>query len=151
MSHNLEQAQYDCKPKNIAACLVADDNPLYNRLIVAINKVPNSVARDSFLGTVQFENENGNRTVYCCKQAGMDILYQAELERHLDRKATLEQNLHKAYALIFSTYCNNMMRNRIEEHSDYKTTIQDDPIELRTKIKVLMHNQIRAKYPFASP
>ena len=42
------------------------------------------------------------------------------------------------------------MQNRIEEHPDYKTTIRDDPIELLTKIKVLMHNPIRAKYPFAS-
>jgi hypothetical protein len=64
------------------------------------------------------------------KQAGMDILYQAELERYLDRKATLEQNLYKSYALIFSTYCNKMMQNRIKEHPDYETTIRDDPIEL---------------------
>jgi hypothetical protein len=84
------------------------------------------------------------------KQAGMDILCQAELERYLDRKATLKQNLNKAYALIYSTYCNKTMQNQIEEHPDYKTTIRDDPIELLTKIKVLMHDPIRAKYPFAS-
>ncbi len=45
------------------------------------------------------------------QQAGMDILYQAELERYLERKDTLEQNLTKAYALIFSTYCNKAMQN----------------------------------------
>jgi hypothetical protein len=73
------------------------------------------------------------------KQAGLDILYQAQLERYLDRQATLEQNLYKAYALIFSTYCNKMMQNRIEGHPDYESTIRDDPIELLTKIKVLMH------------
>jgi hypothetical protein len=84
------------------------------------------------------------------EQAGMDILYQAELERYLDRTDTLEQNLTKAYSLIYSTYCNKMMQNRIEEHPDYETTIRDDPIELLTKIKVLMHDPIRAKYPFAS-
>ena len=84
------------------------------------------------------------------EQKGMDILYQAELERYLERKDTLEQNLTKAYALIFSTYCNKTMQNRIEEHPDYEGTILDDPIELLTKIKVLMHDPIRAKYPFAS-
>ena len=83
-------------------------------------------------------------------QAGMNILYQAELERYLDRKASLEQNLCKSYALIFSTYCNKMMQNRIEEHPDYETSIRDDPIELLTKIKILIHDPIRAKYPFAS-
>jgi hypothetical protein len=44
------------------------------------------------------------------QQAGMDILYQAKLERSLDRKDTLEQNLTKAYALIFSTHCNKTMQ-----------------------------------------
>jgi hypothetical protein len=68
------------------------------------------------------------------EQAGMDILYQAELERYLDRKASLEHNLCKSYALVFSTYCNKMMQNRIEEHPDYETTIRDDPTELLTKI-----------------
>ena len=62
-------------------------------------------------------------TIQANEQAGMDILYQAELERYLDRKATLEQNLCKSYALIFSTYCNKRMQNRIEEHPDYETTI----------------------------
>jgi hypothetical protein len=84
------------------------------------------------------------------EQKGMDIMYQAELERYLDRKDTLEQNLTKAYALIFSTYCNKTMQNRIEEHPDYESTICNDPIELLNKIKVLMHDPIRAKYPFAS-
>jgi hypothetical protein len=80
----------------------------------------------------------------------MDIIYQAELERYLDRKDTLEQNLTKAYALIFSNFCNKKMQNRIEEHPDYETLIQDDPIELLNKTKMLMHDPIRAKYPYAS-
>jgi hypothetical protein len=84
------------------------------------------------------------------QQAGMDIMYQAKLERYLDRKDTLEQNLAKAYALIFSTYCNKTMQNRIEEHPEFETIIRDDPIELLNKIKVLMHDPIRVKYPFAS-
>jgi hypothetical protein len=54
--------------------------------------------------------------------------------------------MHKAYALIFSTYCNKTMQNRIEEHPDFESTIRDDPIELLEKIKVLMHDPIRAKY-----
>jgi hypothetical protein len=84
------------------------------------------------------------------QQAGMDILYQAKLERYLDRKDTLEQNLTKAYALIFSTYCNKTMQNWIEEYPEFESVICDDPIELLNKIKVLMHDPIRAKYPFTS-
>jgi hypothetical protein len=83
-------------------------------------------------------------------QAGKDIMHQAEVERYLERKDTLKQNLTKAYALIFSTYCNKTMQNRVEEHPKFEATIRDDPIELLNKIKVLMHDPIRAKYPFAS-
>jgi hypothetical protein len=56
-------------------------------------------------------------------QKGMDIIYQAKLEKYLDRKDTLEQNLTEAYALIFSNFCNKTMQNRIEEHPDYETMI----------------------------
>jgi hypothetical protein len=84
------------------------------------------------------------------QQAGMEILYQAELKRYLDRKYTLEQNLTKAYALIFSTSCNKTMQNQIKEHPEFETTIRDDSIELLNKIKVLMHDPIRAKHTFAS-
>ena len=42
------------------------------------------------------------------------------------------------------------MQNRIEEHPGFETKIRDDPIELLERIKVLMHDPIRAKYPFAS-
>ena len=77
-------------------------------------------------------------------------MYQAELERYLDRKDTLDQNLTKVYAMIMNQYCNKTMQNRVEEHPEFETSIGDDPIELLTKIKVLMHDPIRAKYPFAS-
>jgi hypothetical protein len=84
------------------------------------------------------------------QQAGMNILYQAKLERYLDRKDTLEQNFSRAYALIFRTYCNKTMQNRMEEHPKFESTICDYPIELLNKIRVLMHDLIRATYPFAS-
>jgi hypothetical protein len=80
----------------------------------------------------------------------MDILYQAKLERYIDKKDTLEQNLMNAYALIFSTYCNKTRQNRIKEHTDFETSIWDDLIDLLNKIKVLMHNLTSAKYPFSS-
>ena len=67
-----------------------------------------------------------------------------------EQKRWSDNNLNKAYALIFSTYCNKTMQDRIEEHPDYENTIRDDQIELLSKIKVLMHDPIRAKYPYAS-
>ena len=62
----------------------------------------------------------------------------------------LDQNLTKAYALIFSTYCRKAMQLRIKEHPSFETTIQDDPIELLKAIKILTHDPMRAKYLYVS-
>jgi hypothetical protein len=82
------------------------------------------------------------------EQAGMDIKYQEQLRRHLDRVDNLNQGLTKAYALIFSTYCVKTMQSRIEEHPDFERLIEDDPIVLLEIIKTLMHDPVRAQYPF---
>ena len=84
------------------------------------------------------------------EQEGYDILYTAEVQNYMDRKNTLETNLGRAYALFLSTYCNGMMQHCIEEHPDFESTIQNDPIELLEAIKIVMHDPIRAKYPYAS-
>jgi hypothetical protein len=105
--------------------------------------------KDHIVQYVQKTLKNADPVANRNEQARMDIMYQAKLKRYLEQKDTLEHNLTKAYALIFSTDCNKTMHNRIEEHLDFETTIHDDPIELLSKIKVLMHDPIRAKYPFA--
>ena len=55
-----------------------------------------------------------------------------------------------AYALIFGTYCSKVIQSQVEEHPDYETRIRDDPIELLKTVDVLMHDTVRAKYPYAS-
>jgi hypothetical protein len=114
--------------------------PIRNRAVM--NLTPHAPVREISTTTDAAENLK--------EQAGMDIMYQAKLERYLDRKQTLGQDLARAYTLICSTYCNKTMQNQIEEHPNFNTTICYDPRELLNKIMVLMHNPIRAKYPFAS-
>ena len=84
------------------------------------------------------------------EQDGFDMRYQAEIKQFLDRQSGLEENLMKAYALIFGTYCSKAIQSRVEEHPDFETTIRDDPIELLKTINMLMHDTVRAKYPYAS-
>ena len=43
-----------------------------------------------------------------------------------------------------------MMQHRIKEHPDFESMLQNDPIELLKAIKIVMHDPIRAKYPYAS-
>ena len=82
-------------------------------------------------------------------QSGLDIRFQEELRRHLERKDTLEQGMDKAYALIFSTYCTKVMQGRIENHPDFDT-IKNDPIAVLEAIKSLMHDSVRAQNPVVS-
>ena len=84
------------------------------------------------------------------EQDGFDMRYQAEIKQFLDWQSGLEENLMKAYALILGTYCNKAIQSRVEEHPDFETTIRDDPIELLKTINILMHDTVRAKYPYAS-
>ena len=47
------------------------------------------------------------------EQACFDIKYQEELRHFYDRKDNLRQGLTKAYALIFSNYCNKTVKSWI--------------------------------------
>jgi hypothetical protein len=67
------------------------------------------------------QSQEKDTVVKVNEQTGMDIVFQAKLERWLECKDTLDQNLTKAYALIYSTYCNKTMQNRIEEHPGNKS------------------------------
>ena len=84
------------------------------------------------------------------QQKGYDMEYQEELRGHRNRKDYLKQGMNKAYALIFTSYCSKTMQSRIEEHPEFKTKIEDDPIALLEVIKTLMHDTVRAQYPLVS-
>ena len=78
---------------------------------IAVSLRDDKVKDLSTLVPVRGQSISTDAALKANKQAGMDILYQAELERYLDRRDMLEQNLTKAYALVFSTYCNKAMQN----------------------------------------
>jgi hypothetical protein len=69
------------------------------------------------------KTESADKTV---DQSGLDIKYQEELRRHLDRKDALKEGLNKAYALIYSNDCMKAMQSQIEEHPDFKSKLKPD-------------------------
>ena len=93
------------------------------------------------------ENKDANERKI--EQDGYDIVYSGEIQSYIERTRLLRQNLKKAYAHII-TYCSPTIKNRIETHVDYVDKIRDDPISLLRTINVLMHDPVRAKYPYAS-
>jgi hypothetical protein len=84
------------------------------------------------------------------EQSGMDREYQEELRRFLDHEDSLHQGLYKAYALIIGNYCTRPMQARVEEHPEFESKIENNPIELLEVIKTLMHDPVRAQYPMVS-
>ena len=62
------------------------------------------------------------------EQAGMDITYQEELRRFLDRQDNLRENLYKAYAPIYTNYCTRAIQSRVEAHPDFDDKIENNPI-----------------------
>ena len=81
---------------------------------------------------------------------GFDMVYQAEIKQFLERERAPEENVDKAYALIFGTYCSKAIQCQVEEHPDYETTIRNNPIELLKTVSLLIHDTVSAKYPYAS-
>ena len=89
-------------------------------------------------------------TIKKLEQDRFDMRYHAEIKQFLDWQSGIEANLMKAYALIFGAYCSKAIKSWLEEHPDFETTIRDDPIELLKTINILMHDTVRAKFPYAS-
>ena len=97
--------------------------------------------------TICMEQDEGTRKIV---QDGYNIKYQEELRRHLDRKDELNRGMNRAYALIYKDYCTRAMQVRVEEHPEYQTKIEDNPVALLEAIKSLMHDTVRAQYPLIS-
>ena len=95
-------------------------------------------------------SEETNEAKRAILQKGLEIRYQTDYTRYCDRVDMLKQNLIRAYALILSIYCTKVMQSRVKQHADFETDIMNDPIKLLEVIKVLLHDTVRGKYPYAS-
>jgi len=84
------------------------------------------------------------------EQSGMDICYQEELRRHLDRVQTLKDGMNQACSLLFSTYCSKLMQGRLEAPPEFELAIRNDPIGLLKAIKNCMVESVGAQCPLIS-
>ena len=84
------------------------------------------------------------------EQDGNNMEYTIDLKEWKAQQNTYTENKFKSYTLIFG-YCNKTMQNRIEETTDFETTIRNDPFILLDTIKLKMYRQVHAKYEFVQP
>jgi hypothetical protein len=71
--------------------------------------------------------------------------YKAKLGEGLHRICIYENNLVKSYALIWE-HCNTAMQSRLEQRTDYESTIYKDPIELLQAVKEHTLNYQETRY-----
>jgi hypothetical protein len=60
--------------------------------------------------------------------------YKAELDESMRHKRTYQDNIFKAYALLWER-CAKAMQNKIASRSDYESVVHNDPISLLRAIK----------------
>ena len=77
-----------------------------------------------------------------------EIMFKEDLSRYRKRVDDYEDNLVKAYALIWER-CTKTMQNKISNTKDFETNIYDDPIELLKEIKKNALNYQEYKYDMA--
>ena len=70
-------------------------------------------------------------------QIGMDILYQEDIKDYIKRIIYPKKNIRNPCTVIWE-FCNKQLQNLIETNVDYKSKIQDNPIEILKFIKILM-------------
>jgi len=77
-----------------------------------------------------------------------EIEFKEATSRFLTRKQQYEENLYKAYALIWER-CSQSMKNKIVNLSTFKSNIKNNPIELLKEIKRNALNYQEYKYDMA--
>jgi len=60
------------------------------------------------------------------EQSGMDIRYQEELRRDLDRVEALKDGMNQACLLMFSTCCSKIIQGRLEALLEFKGSIRNN-------------------------
>jgi len=89
-------------------------------------------------------------SVRAAEQESYDRVFKEKIKEYVKRDLKLNENLKKTFALIFQSYCSATMQRRLEEHPEFELSIQDDPIKLMEAIAQLMHEPIRAVYPYSA-
>ena len=94
--------------------------------------------------TLLFSTET-DTTIASQENRQYELEYKADLDEFMRRKRAYNDNLYKAYALIWER-CAKAMQNKIESMSNYTIAIYNDPIELLKAIKQHALNYQETRY-----
>ena len=74
------------------------------------------------------------------------ILYESALKKWDRRIYNLEKNSLKVRSMIWDKFTSKSMKDKLEQLSDYASTLSKDPVALLRAIKLQMHDTVRAQY-----
>ena len=102
------------------------------------------------LKPVRQRSQQANKEDKEFEQQTLDMEYQVLLKQWSDRNKMLEANMLRAYADIWKDHMTKAMQQRVEEHPEYSSKIDDNPIKLLEAVQQLMHDPSRKQFPFAT-
>ena len=70
-----------------------------------------------------------------------------QIDNRVERENKLEDNVKKAYEIIFKEFCPSQMQNRIKEHPKYDI-ILNNTLKIMDEIFQSIHKPILATYPY---
>ena len=70
-----------------------------------------------------------------------------QIYNHAKRYNKLEENVKKAYAMIFKEFCSSQIKSIIKEHPKYDSILKDT-LNLMDEISQSMHETIRSTYSY---
>ena len=100
---------------------------------------------DDWMPTLKSSWESDDEKVQERENRQFKLQYKAELDKAMKRRRTYNENLYKAYALLWER-CAKSMQNKIQARKDYKTSIFNDPINLLQAIKEHSMNYQETRY-----
>ena len=102
---------------------------------------------DAFQPRVQI-SQSTDVNIKTAENTAFLAAYTQRNELHLKREANYCKNRIKAYGLLWEQ-CSSGMRSKIEQRTDFKTSIKDDPVELLKAIKQHALNYQETRYEMA--
>ena len=69
-------------------------------------------------------------------------MWNIKIDKHTKVENKLEENVKKAYAMIFKEFCPNQIQNIIKKHPKYDSVIEND-LKLMDAIAQSMYEPIR--------
>ena len=81
------------------------------------------------------------------EQETFDRKYEILMAHHIKLQDEFEDNLIRAYGLVYDNYCAKGMQVALKELPDFETRVRDDPLVLLEEVEKLTHVSRKANHP----